>query len=59
VVELFKFRFFDNNTKIKHKPVSNSVFLTMKQKRYKRRKNVPLRVKFEKLPGGGNTKNVR
>jgi len=31
----------------------------MKQKRYKRRKNIPLRVKFEKLPEGGNTKKVR
>lgn len=59
VVELFKFRFFDNNAKIKHKPVSNSVFLTMKQKRYKRRKNIPLRVKFEKKPEGGSTKKVR
>jgi len=31
----------------------------MKQKRYKRRKTIPLRVKFEKLPEGGSTKKVR
>jgi hypothetical protein len=31
----------------------------MKQKRYKRRKNVPLRKKFEKELNGGSTKNVR
>lgn len=59
IIELFKFRFSENESTIKHKPVSNSTFLTMKQKRYKRRKNIPLRVKFEKLPEGGNTKKVR
>jgi hypothetical protein len=31
----------------------------MKQKRYKRRKTIPLRVKFEKLPEGGSSKKVR
>lgn len=60
IIELFKFRFSENEIAIKHKPVSNSTFLTMKQKRYKRRKAIPLRVKFEKLPeGGNNTKKVR
>lgn len=59
ILELFKFRFSDNESAIKHKPVSNSTFLTMKQKRYKRRKTIPLRVKFEKNPNGGNTKKVR
>jgi len=59
IIELFKFRFSENETNIKHKPVPNSTFLTMKQKRYKRRKTIPLRVKFEKLPEGGSTKKVR
>ncbi len=50
----------ENESIIKHKPVSNSTFLTMKQKRYKRRKNIPLRVIiFEKLQNGGNTKKLR
>jgi heme/copper-type cytochrome/quinol oxidase subunit 2 len=59
IIELFKFRFSENEANIKHKPVSNSTFLTMKQKRYKRRKTIPARVKFEKLPEGGSSKKVR
>jgi hypothetical protein len=31
----------------------------MKQKRYKRRKTIPARVKFEKFPEGGSSKKVR
>jgi hypothetical protein len=31
----------------------------MKQKRYKRRKTIPTRVKFEKDANGNNTKKVR
>jgi len=59
VLELFRFRFTDNETTIKHKPVPHSTFLTMKQKRYKRRKTIPTRVKFEKDVKGNNTKKVR
>ena len=59
VLELFRFRFTDNETSIKHKPVPHSTFLTMKQKRYKRRKTIPARVKFEKDSKGNNTKKVR
>lgn len=59
VIELFKFRFTDNETSIKHKPSSHSTFLTMKQKRYKRRKIIPQRIKFSKDSEGNNTKNVR
>lgn len=58
-IELFKFRFSKNESSIKHKPIPNSTFLTMKQKRYKRRKSIPLRVKFEKNIEGGNTKKIR
>jgi len=59
VIELFRFRFTDNETSVKHKPVPNSTFLTMKQKRYKRRKIIPQRVKFEKDIHGDNTKKTR
>jgi heme/copper-type cytochrome/quinol oxidase subunit 2 len=58
-INLFKLRFSENESTIKHKPVSNSTFLTMKQKRYKRRKTIPLRVKFEKFPEGGSSKKIR
>lgn len=58
-VELFKLRFSDNETSIKHKPAPHSTFLTMKQKRYKRRKLIPARVKFQKDANGNNTKKIR
>jgi len=57
--ELFKLRYSDNENTIKHKTVSQSTFLTMKQKRYKRRKNIPARVKYFKDSKGNNTKKVR
>lgn len=59
IVELFKFRFNDNENNIKNKPSPHSTFLTMKQKRYKRRKIISKRVKFEKDSEHKNTKNVR
>ena len=58
-IELFKFRFFNNENEYKNKPVSNSTFLTMKQKRYKRRKIIPLRVKFFKDENNNKTKKIR
>lgn len=59
ILELFKFRFSENENSIKHKPIPHSTFLTMKQKRYKRRKNIPARVKYFKDAKGNNTKKVR
>lgn len=59
VISIFKLRFSDNENTIKHKPVPHSTFLTMKQKRYKRRKNIPARVKYFKDSKGNNTKKVR
>ena len=59
ILELFKFRFSENENSVKHKPVPNSTFLTMKQKRYKRRKNIPARVKYFKDEKGNNTKKIR
>ena len=59
VLEIFKFRYSENENSVKHKPVPHSTFLTMKQKRYKRRKNIPARVKYFKDAKGNNTKKVR
>ena len=58
-INLFKFRFNNNESNIKHKPVPNSTFLTMKQKRYKRRKIIPLRVKYFKDTNNKKTKKIR
>ena len=59
VLQIFKFRYSDPENTVKHKPVPHSTFLTMKQKRYKRRKNIPARVKYFKDANGKNTKKVR
>jgi len=59
LISLFKLRFSENENTTKHKPVPHSTFLTMKQKRYKRRKNIPARVKYFKDAKGNNTKKVR
>ena len=58
-ISLFKLRFSENENTVKHKPIPHSTFLTMKQKRYKRRKNIPARVKYFKDAKGNNTKKVR
>lgn len=58
-IDLFKLRFHENESSIKHKPTPHSTFLTMKQKRYKRRKLIPARVKFQKDANGNNTKKIR
>jgi heme/copper-type cytochrome/quinol oxidase subunit 2 len=58
-ITFFKLRFHENESSIKHKPVPHSTFLTMKQKRYKRRKLIPARVKFQKDSNGNNTKKIR
>lgn len=59
MLDIFRFRFSDSENSVKHKPVPHSTFLTMKQKRYKRRKNIPARVKYFKDAKGNNTKKVR
>jgi heme/copper-type cytochrome/quinol oxidase subunit 2 len=43
---LLRFRFTENNFDLSHKPLPNSTFLSMKQKRYKRRRIVFPRQKF-------------
>lgn len=58
-VELFRFRFnIDSNT-IKHKVVPHTTYLAIKQKRYKRKKNIGATTKFYKDSFGNKTKKVR
>jgi len=45
---LFKLRFNDSESALKHKTVPNTTYLTLKQKRYKRRKKIPLYTKSVK-----------
>jgi len=52
---LFKLRFNDNESTLKHKNVPNTTYLTLKQKRYKRRKKILLYNKLFKNDSG--TKN--
>lgn len=59
LIELFRFRFNKNESIIKNKPISNSIFLTMKQKRYRRRKNIVSYIKYEKDLKGNNTKIIK
>lgn len=59
LVELFRFRFGDNESTVKHKPTPHSTFLTMKQKRYTRRKMINPRYKYFKDAKGKATKSVK
>ena len=59
LVELFRFRFGDNESAVKHKPTPHSTFLTMKQKRYTRRKMINPRYKYFKDSKGKATKSVK
>lgn len=59
VLELFRFRFNDGEPMIVHKPLPHSTFLTMKQKRYKRRKVILPRYKFYKEENGKPSKIVK
>lgn len=54
-LNMFKLRFNDLESKLNHKPVPNTTYLTLKQKRYKRRKKIPLFTKLYKDTNG--TKN--
>jgi heme/copper-type cytochrome/quinol oxidase subunit 2 len=59
VLEIFRFRFNDNEPNSKQKPLPHSTFLTMKQKRYKRKKVVLPRTIFYKDESGDRTKKVK
>jgi hypothetical protein len=58
-VELFRIRFQDGDSTIMHKNNPHSTYLTLKQKRYKRKKNIPAQVKYYKDAAGIKTKRVR
>jgi len=59
VLELFRFRFNEPESETKHRLTPNSSFLTIRQKRYKRRKVILPRTVFKKDPEGNVTKNVK
>nr|NP_049600.1 cytochrome c oxidase subunit 2 [Tetrahymena pyriformis]AAD41945.1 cytochrome c oxidase subunit 2 [Tetrahymena pyriformis] len=47
-VELFRLRFNSNSSKMQHKLVQDTIYLTLKQKRYNRKKVVAPQVKYYK-----------
>jgi hypothetical protein len=53
---MFKLRFNDLESKLVHKPIPNTTYLTLKQKRYKRRKKIPLFTKLYKDTNGVKNK---
>lgn len=59
VSELLRFRFNDTNSKIEHKILPHTTFLTLKQKRYKRRKVINPFVAYYKDNLGKKSKNVK
>jgi hypothetical protein len=58
-IELFRFRFNENESFAKQKPSPHSTFLTLKQKRYKRKKVILPRTIFFKDESGERTKKVK
>lgn len=58
-VELFKFRFNSNSSKMQHKLVQDTIYLTLKQKRYNRKKVVAPQVKYYKDANNNKTDIVR
>lgn len=60
LIEMFRLRFNDNEPSSKQKPLPHSTFLTMKQKRYKRKKVVlPRTIYFKNQTTGERTKDVK
>jgi hypothetical protein len=58
-LDLFRFRFNDGESKISHKVIPHTTYLTLKQKRYKRKKVIPSQVKYYQDAAGNKTKKVR
>lgn len=50
--ELFRFRFNNNSPKMQHKIIQDSIYLTLKQKRYNRKKIVQDQIKYQKDENG-------
>lgn len=60
LLEIFRFRFNDGESTTKQKPLPHSTFLTMKQKRYKRKKIVlPRTIFYKNQTTGERTKDVK
>ncbi len=59
VVELFRFRFNENESSTEHRITPNSAFLIIRQKRYKRRKVILPRTIFYKDEDGNPIKRVK
>jgi heme/copper-type cytochrome/quinol oxidase subunit 2 len=57
--QIIRVRFSENTEEIAHKPLPHSVFLVMKQKRYKRRKLILPRYKLYRDDKGKYNKQVR
>lgn len=59
MIELLKFRFNNEEPKVQHKVVPHSVYLTLKQKKYKRKKIIPTRTINVRDEFGKKVKNLR
>lgn len=51
-IELFRFRFNNNSPKMQHKIIQDSIYLTLKQKRYNRKKIVQDQIKYQRDENG-------
>jgi hypothetical protein len=58
-IELLRFKFNNEEPKVQHKVIPHTVYLTLKQKRYKRKKVIPARTIFLKDENGIKIKNLR
>jgi hypothetical protein len=58
-LELFRLRFNEESSSIQHKILPHTTYLTIKQKRYKRKKNIVDTKKFFHDENEGKTKRVR
>nr|NP_149397.1 cytochrome c oxidase subunit 2 [Tetrahymena thermophila]7W5Z_C2 Chain C2, Cytochrome c oxidase subunit 2 [Tetrahymena thermophila]7W5Z_c2 Chain c2, Cytochrome c oxidase subunit 2 [Tetrahymena thermophila]8B6H_DB Chain DB, Cytochrome c oxidase subunit 2 [Tetrahymena thermophila SB210]8B6H_Db Chain Db, Cytochrome c oxidase subunit 2 [Tetrahymena thermophila SB210]8BQS_DB Chain DB, Cytochrome c oxidase subunit 2 [Tetrahymena thermophila SB210]8BQS_Db Chain Db, Cytochrome c oxidase subunit 2 [ len=58
-VELFRLRFNSNSSKMQHKLVQDTIYLTLKQKRYNRKKVVAPQIKYYKDDNGNKTDLVK
>jgi hypothetical protein len=57
--ELFRLRFNDDSTSVQHKVLPHTTYLTIKQKRYKRKKAIADTKKFYHDENEGKTKRVK
>jgi len=58
-VELFRFRFNSNSPKMQHKLIQDTIYLTLKQKRYNRKKVVTPQIKHFKDENGNKTEVIK